>query len=189
MKRTPDYYIEAIASRIKLVFYKLLGCEFGASIKLSRGVQFHLDYRKIRLADLVALDRYVTIICAGQPPRKDILVDIGYKVYINRFTILDAVECITIGANTMIGSHCYITDHDHSFQNFPVETLKGELPLNGAPTIINENVWIGSNVTILKGVNIGRNSVIGAGSVVTKSIPENVVAVGNPCKVIRRNVE
>lgn len=47
------------------------------------------------------------------------------------------------------------------------------------------NVWIGANVMILKGVHIGRNSLVGAGSVVTKDIPANVVAAGNPCKVIR----
>ncbi len=50
---------------------------------------------------------------------------------------------------------------------------------------IQQNVFLGSNVTILKGVTIGRNSIIGNGSVVTKSIPDNVIAAGNPAKVIR----
>lgn len=54
------------------------------------------------------------------------------------------------------------------------------------PVKIEDNVWIGGGVIILPGVTIGRNSVIGAGSVVNKSIPENCVAVGNPCRVIRR---
>lgn len=53
------------------------------------------------------------------------------------------------------------------------------------PINIGENVWIGANATVLSGVTIGKNSVIGAGSVVTKDIPENVVAVGNPCRVLR----
>ena len=53
------------------------------------------------------------------------------------------------------------------------------------PVRIEDNVWIGGGVTILKGVTIGRNSLIGAGSMVVKSIPENVIAAGNPCKVIR----
>ncbi len=55
-----------------------------------------------------------------------------------------------------------------------------------APISIENNVWIGEKATILKGVSIGENSVIGAGSVVTKSIPANCVAVGSPAKVIRR---
>ena len=54
-----------------------------------------------------------------------------------------------------------------------------------APIVIEDNVWIGANATILKGVTIGRNSLIGAGSVVVKSIPENVIAAGNPCRVIK----
>jgi len=53
------------------------------------------------------------------------------------------------------------------------------------PVTICDDVWIGSNVVILPGITIGKNSVIGAGSIVTKDIPENVVAVGNPCYVLR----
>ena len=53
------------------------------------------------------------------------------------------------------------------------------------PITVGDNVWIGGNVVVLPGVTIGSNSVIGAGSVVTKDIPSNVVAVGNPCKVIK----
>ena len=53
------------------------------------------------------------------------------------------------------------------------------------PIVIEDDVWIGGNVTILPGVTIGKGSVIGAGSVVTKSIPAGVIAVGNPCKVLR----
>ena len=56
---------------------------------------------------------------------------------------------------------------------------------NDKPINIGDNVWLGANVTVLPGVTIGKNSVIGAGSIVTKDIPENVVAVGNPCKVVR----
>ena len=58
--------------------------------------------------------------------------------------------------------------------------------LDEAPVTIGDNVWIGGSVTILPGVNIGNNVTIGAGSVVTKDIPDNVVAVGNPCRVIRK---
>ena len=63
------------------------------------------------------------------------------------------------------------------------ERLKGLF--NDKPINIGDNVWLGANVTVLPGVTIGKNSVIGAGSIVTKDIPENVVAVGNPCKVVR----
>ena len=54
------------------------------------------------------------------------------------------------------------------------------------PIIIEDNVWLGINSSVLKGVTIGKNSVIGAGSVVTKNIPANVIAAGNPCRVIKK---
>ena len=57
------------------------------------------------------------------------------------------------------------------------------------PVTVGHNVWIGGNVVILPGVSIGDNSIIGGGSVVTKDIPANVIAVGNPCKVIRELTE
>ncbi len=55
--------------------------------------------------------------------------------------------------------------------------------------MIGDNVWLGGNVVVLPGVSIGNNSVIGAGSVVTRDIPENVVAVGNPCKIVKNITE
>ena len=60
---------------------------------------------------------------------------------------------------------------------------------NNKPITIGDNVWIGANVTVLPGVTIGDGAVIGAGYVVTKDIPANVVAVGNPCRVLRKITE
>jgi acetyltransferase-like isoleucine patch superfamily enzyme len=55
----------------------------------------------------------------------------------------------------------------------------------GAPTVLEDGVWVGAHVTILKGVTIGKSAIIGAGSVVTRDVPDNVVAAGNPCRVLR----
>lgn len=91
---------------------------------------------------------------------------------------------ITIGSDVMIWPRSYMQSGDHGFEKGTLHRLsqKGI----SKPIIVWNNVWIGANVTILKGVNIWDNSVIGAGSVVTKSIPSDVVAVWNPCKVIRQ---
>lgn len=78
---------------------------------------------------------------------------------------------VNIGANSAIGD---CDDHPDLYKTKP------------APVFIKDNVWIGMNVIILKGVTIGENTVIGAGSIVTKDIPANVVAAGNPCKVIKQ---
>jgi acetyltransferase-like isoleucine patch superfamily enzyme len=106
---------------------------------------------------------------------------------------------IHVGNGVFINSSCHFQDQGGIFigdgsligHNVVIATLNHDLnPQRRADTIpspvrIGKNVWVGSNSTILSGVTIGDNSVIGAGSVVTKDIPPNVVAVGNPCKVLR----
>lgn len=88
---------------------------------------------------------------------------------------------ITIGDHTFIGPHTGIYTACHSLD--PEERLDEKE--YGKPIAIGKNVWIGGHSTILGGIVIGDNVVIGAGSVVTTDIPSNTIAVGNPCKVIR----
>ncbi len=93
-----------------------------------------------------------------------------------------AKQSIIIGNNVMIGANVLITDFDwHSLD--PMERKKGVCSMS-KPIVISNNVFIGYSATILKGVTIGQNSVIGANSIVTSNIPPNVIAAGNPCKVI-----
>lgn len=99
-------------------------------------------------------------------------------------TLLDS-NIITIGDRTLIGPNCNIICTNHSID--ADERLKGVF--DNRPITIGSKVWIGANVTILPGVVIGDEAVIGAGSVVTKDIPAGVVAVGNPCRAIRQITE
>ena len=112
-------------------------------------------------------------------------VHIGDAFYANfNLVLVDDID-IYIGNHVMIAPNVTITATGH-----PVHP---ELRKNGTqfsiPVRIEDDVWIGANVVILPGVTIGKNSVIGAGSVVTKNIPDNVVAVGNPCQVLREITE
>lgn len=84
---------------------------------------------------------------------------------------------IEIGDNVRVGANVLITDSD-----WHLDDPRVGFP---CPVVIGNNVWLGYGVTILKGVNIGANSIIGANSLVVSDIPENVLAAGNPCKVIR----
>ena len=86
---------------------------------------------------------------------------------------------ITIGDNSMIAGNAYLTDSDWHGLYDRIS------PGKGAPIRVAENVWIGDNAIICKGVSIGPNSVIGAGSIVTSNIPANVVAAGNPAAVVK----
>lgn len=94
--------------------------------------------------------------------------------------LLDS-NIITIGDRTLIGPGCHIICTNHSID--PEERLKGVF--NNKPITIGNRVWLGANVTVLPGVTIGDDCVIGAGSVVTKDIPSGMIAVGNPCHVVR----
>jgi maltose O-acetyltransferase len=106
---------------------------------------------------------------------------IGDRTFINKNFLICGGAKITIGHDCLIGPRCTISVPNHSID--PAERLEGwEV---STPVTIGNNVWLGSNVTILPGVTIGDNSIIGAGSVVVKDIPNNVIAVGNPCKPIR----
>jgi acetyltransferase-like isoleucine patch superfamily enzyme len=95
-------------------------------------------------------------------------------------TILDTSK-VEIGKNCFIAPNVVIACSSHPID--PIDRSNGYLV--SKPITIKDNVWIGANSTICQGVTIGTNSVIGAGSVVVKDIPCNVVAVGNPCKVLR----
>lgn len=114
---------------------------------------------------------------------KEAEVIIGNNTVINNALVIIAnIGKISIGDNVLIGSNVQIYDSD--FHNIPHEK-RHDSHLFSEDVNINNNVFIGSNVTILKGVTIGYNSVIASGSLVVKSIPNNVVAAGNPCRVIK----
>ncbi|AIY81015.1 sugar O-acetyltransferase [Clostridium botulinum] len=113
--------------------------------------------------------------------------DYGYNIhwgensYVNyNCTILDCAK-VTIGKDVLIGPNVNIFTAGHPLS--PSQRISG---LEYAHSIeIGDGAWIGGGTTINPGVKIGRNAVIGSGSVVTKDIPDNAVAVGNPCRVIR----
>lgn len=109
-------------------------------------------------------------------------IEIGENFYANvNCVILDGAK-VTFGDNVFIAPNCGFYTAGH-----PLEVTPRNQGLEYAyPISIGNNVWIGANASVLPGVSIGDNTVIGAGSVVTKDIPANVVAVGNPCRVIRK---
>lgn len=108
-------------------------------------------------------------------------VHFGNGVYANfNLTMVDDCD-IFVGNNVMFGQNVTVSAGTHPIH----PELRSKQAQYNIPIHIGNNVWIGANSVILPGVNIGDNSVIGAGSIVTKDIPSNVVAVGNPCRVLR----
>jgi maltose O-acetyltransferase len=107
-------------------------------------------------------------------------IELGERVYFNFNCIVLDVCKVIIGDYSQIGSGVQILT--------PLHPLNAELRRKqeyGAPVTIGSDVWVGSGAIILPGVNIGSRTVVGAGSVVSRSLPANVLALGNPCRVIR----
>ena len=113
-------------------------------------------------------------------------IEIGENCSINPYTVLYGHGGLKIGNNVLIAGHCLIIPANHRFDSLNIlisdqgETRKG--------IIIEDNVWLGEGVVVLPGVTIGENSIVGANAVVTKSIPKNSIAGGNPARVIRELV-
>lgn len=112
-------------------------------------------------------------------------ITIGNDFYANYDCILLDGNLITIGNNVLFGPRVGIYTANHAID--PAERIAGGC--YSRPVVMGNNVWVGANVDIMGGVTIGNNSIIGAGSVVTKDIPDNVIAAGVPCKVIREITE
>lgn len=108
-------------------------------------------------------------------------IEFGENFYINHNCVMLDPAKITFGDNVFVAPNCGFYTACH-----PINTAERNAGLEFAkPITVGNNVWIGGNVTVLAGVTIGDNVVIGAGSVVTRDIPANTIAVGNPCRVMK----
>ena len=112
-------------------------------------------------------------------------ISIGENFYANHgLVILDGAK-VKFGDNVFVGPNCGFHSAGH-----PIDSERRNQELEYAhPINVGDNVWFGAGVNVLPGVSIGNNVVIGAGSIVNKDIPDNVVAAGNPCKVLRNITE
>ena len=169
--------------RARTALWRAMGARIGSGCWI-RDVQLPANPWNIELGEGVMLEQDVALITLetrGARPS----ISLGAAVFINRFTVLDAAERIEIGDSTLIGPHCFLTDHDHGTEP---GTLVSEQEPVVAPLLIGSNVWIGAGALILKGVTIGDNAVIGAGAVVTRDVAPGARVVGVPARaLISRN--
>lgn len=154
-----------------------------------------LEYNALAVVDKENKEKILTKLVAKRGKsliiESNFFCDYGYNLefgencYVNHNSVFLDCAKISFGQNVFVGPNCGFYTAIHP--------IKAEERLTGvesaAPITVGDNVWIGGNCVLLPGVTIGENTVIGAGSVVTKDIPANVVAVGNPCKPIKQIVE
>lgn len=144
---------------------------------------------KIRIGDSTYFGPYLVLNAweEYQGEKMDPSIKIGNGCSFQPYNHISCINKIEIGNNVLTGRWVTICDNNHgdtSFESVSLPPLKRKMTSNG-PIIIGDNVWIGDKVSILSGVKIGYNSIIGANSVVTKDVPPFCVAVGIPAKVIK----
>jgi len=158
-------------TKIKLYGLPHINQKKGSSIKIAENVTM----RSKSYSNLIGINRPCLISTLTSNASIIIGENCGFSgTVIGAFSKIEIEENVRCGANTLITDSDWHTDDPRSGEPLPI--------------LIKKNVWLGEGVKVLKGVTIGENSIIGAGSIVTKNIPSNVIAAGNPCKIIK-NIE
>lgn len=116
---------------------------------------------------------------------------VGKDFQMNDYVHITAMENVKIGNNVLLASKIYISDCSHGSYSGNEDDSHPETPPNNRklfsqPVLIEDNVWLGEFVTVLPGVSIGKGTIVGANSVVSKSLPDYVIAVGSPAKPIKK---
>ena len=137
------------------------------------------DKGKIKLGNNTIIFKNVVVKCGG-----DGYIEIGDFCTINPYSVLEGYGGLKIGSGVRIASGTKIISCNHKFNNLNIPIFKQGFTKKGI--LIDDDVWIGSNASILDGVKIGKGSIIGAGAVVTKDIPMYSIAVGVPAKIIKK---
>jgi acetyltransferase-like isoleucine patch superfamily enzyme len=130
------------------------------------------NFRSSPISNLVGLNRKCTIYTMHRGAEIHIGSHSGFSG-----VVINCSKRIKIGENVLVGANTSIMDTDWHPERSSLEA---------DPVIIEDNVWLGINCVVLKGVKIGSNSIIGANSVVTKDVPSNCIAAGNPCRIIKK---
>jgi len=153
----------------------------GLSISYPRNLEIYGGQIRVgKHAHINAAKGSLTRLCTWKTGDREGRITMGDCVLISPGTHIVASESIIIGSHTMMAAGCYVSDSDwHDTYDRTAECDKH------APIVIGENVWLGLRVIVGKGVTIGDNSIVGAGSVVTRDIPANCIAAGNPARVVR----
>ena len=115
----------------------------------------------------------------------------GENFQMNDYVHITAMQSVKIGNNVLLASKIYISDCSHGTysgneNDSHPDSIPHDRPLSSKPVVIEDNVWLGEFVSVLPGVTIGKGSIVGANSVVSKSLPPYVIAVGTPAKPIKK---
>lgn len=176
---TPSHILHRLMQRSRVLLLRLRYPQLkaGAGFNLSGGLELRLSPgARIEFGERCVVDRFMTIQCEG-------VLNVGDRTVFGHHCTVASCECVEIGADCLIAEMVSIRDHDHRFDRLDAPILEQGAEI--APVRIGRNVWLGAKVTVVKGVSIGDNVIVGANSVVTHDIPANAIAVGAPARIIR----
>lgn len=131
------------------------------------------DIQILRIDHAASLRNFIHIFVG-----KKASLEIGKNFFMNNFCSINCLESISIGDNTLFGENVKLYDHNHHYETTPDFKIHPN-QFNTEPITIGNNCWLGSNVTVLKGVSIGDNCIIGAGCVIYKNVPPNTVLINH----------
>lgn len=174
---------------IKLLYFK---ARTFLVFKKARLIRFPIDIRGKKFIEIgKGFTTGVGCRIEAYPEGNKKILFIGDNFQMNDYVHITAMESVQIGKNVLFASKIYISDCSHGSYNgdkndsSPLQIPK-DRPMYSKPVIIEDNVWLGEFVAVLPGVKIGKGTIVGANSVVSKSLPENVIAVGIPAKPIKK---
>ncbi len=163
-------YIRGAISSVLQFDKKAMICQLGRIKVIKQNAE-------IEIGDRTILWPNIKLSCCGKPPIMARL-KIGKRCSIGDRTEIHCGNAVTIGDDVIIAWDCNILDRDYHSADGSTEQIE--------PVFIGNRVWIGCHSIILKGVTIGQDSVVAAGSVVTKNVPEKTLVAGNPAKIVKK---
>jgi len=172
-----------LANFCRVTFWRLVlrlrGGRLGRRCTIQPGVCLACaPHRPIMIGDGVRLMRGVVLSTAGSGH-----IEVGDNVYIGEYGVVTSNAEIRIGADTIIAPHVNLVDFEHGYGDLDTPVITQ--PVDAEPIHISRDVWLGAGVTVLKGVTIGNQAVVGAAALVHRDVPARGVAVGIPARVIR----
>jgi acetyltransferase-like isoleucine patch superfamily enzyme len=171
-----------LASRIRLLVYRMLGMKQGVHNRMEGGGRC----RRLKHIEIGSYNAFTQgcWLWPNETDAVDVRIRIGSGNYFNRNLMIDACKCIEIGNENMFGPDVYITDGDHTVAE---GVSPKAFPMKTATVRIGDRCWIGAKVVILKGVELGDGCVVGAAAVVTRSFPAGSVLAGVPARPLARD--
>lgn len=174
---------------IYLIYCKLRGLFVFINARL---IRFPIDIRgKKNIKVSKGFTTGVGCRLEAYPTKEETTLFFGENFQMNDYVHITAMKSVIIGNNVLFASKIYVSDCSHGsytgdeFDSNP-NTIPHDRPLYAKPVVINDNVWLGEFVSVLPGVTIGKGTIVGANSVVSKSLPQYVIAVGIPAKPIKK---